>query len=467
MPTCTNCIQTTAAVSGFNPAGCTTLPSCYVDASCVVYTGPALNCSGILTYDPLDIILQKIDPLLCAATGDYSTYNTFCLSPISTQKQFVESISNFVCTLQTNFTTFTGTTFPAYQASVTAAINGVNNPGVTCTVASVTPSDNLPTILNKYCTILTNMSTNLALAGVTWSSCYTVSPIPATLSDAFNVIIGQICLLKSQVSAAAVLPIFNNTSNCLGGSSTDTLVTTIGLITTRLCNTGIIDNSAISWGCVTAPTGNQNLQDAIQNIVTQLNTVSRATPFQWSADFTVTNVDSGNTCLGKHIALATPSTQDRFVAATTSDSSPGTLQAKVTAGTNITLDFITTPGQMIINSTGGVGTGDHKVLIDGTDTTADYIGNKTISNPAILGVTVIPTIDMSTPANHKLALGVNIDPVTLFTALLQAVGTDAGLKTLFCSVVASCPSPCSAPSNVTVTYTSGTTSTTTTTTTTA
>lgn len=462
---CVNCIQTTGSVTGFNPAGCMTAPGCFTDSSCVFYTGPNLNCSNLLNGDSLSTILQKIDPLLCSATGDYSTYNTYCLAPINTQKQFVESISNFVCTLSTNFTTFTNTTFVNYQATVTAAIAAVNNPDITCTAANVSPSDNLPSILNKYCTLLTNMSTNLALSGVNWGLCYTVSPTPTTLSAAFNVLIGQICLLKSQVASAAVLPTFNNSSNCLGGTSNDSLVTTVGLITTRLCSTGTIDTTTISWGCVAQPSGPQNLQGTIQNIVNQLSTVSRATPFQWSADFTVTNVDNTNLCLGKHIALATPSTQDRFVAATTSDLSPGTLQAKVTPGTNITLDFITTPGQMIINSTGGAGIGDHKVLADSGDGTPDYLINKLESSPAVMGISVTPSLD-SSASDHKIQMLMAVNPVTLFTALLNAVSDDPGLQSLFCSVVAACPSPCSAPTNVSVIYNSGTTSTTTTTTTT-
>jgi len=463
---CTNCIQTSAIITGFSPSNCVSQPSCAVNASCVIYTGPNLACSGILTNDALDVMLQKIDPLLCAATGDYSGYNTFCLAPISTQKQFVESISSFICTINEEISTFTGVTFPAYQTTVTGQINAVNGPAITCAVAGVTSADNVATVLSKYCNVLSNLSTNVAMGSVNWNQCYTVSPTPVTISDGFNALIGQICLLKAQVSGGAVLPTFNNTATCLtGGTANDTLVTTIGLITTRLCQTGTLNNATLTWGCVTQPSGAQDLQSALQNILTQITVLTQAEPMSWSNDFTVTNVNNGNLCLGKHVALATPSTQDRFVASTTGDSSPGTLQAKVTAGTNITLDFITTPGQMIINSSGGVGTGDHKVLADSGDSTPDYLINKVEAGTTTDGITITPSLDTSL-ANHKVAFQVGVDLVALFTALLNAVSTDPTLSALFCATVAACPSPCAAPTNVTVTYTTGTTSTTTTTTTT-
>jgi hypothetical protein len=437
-----------------------------MDASNVIYTGPNLQCSGILTDDALDIILQKIDPLLCAASGDYSTYNTFCLAPITTQQQFVETISNFVCTLNSAFGTFTETTFPAYQAVVTASLNTITNPALTCAIAGVTSADSLNTILTKYCTTLTNISTNITMGGVNWNLCYTVSPTPVTITDGFNALIGQICLLKSQVAAAAVLPTFNTSATCLAGGTNDSLVVTINNIITRLCQTGTLNTATLTWGCLTAPAGAQDLQTTLQKILTQLTVLTQAEPMAWSGDFTVTNVDNSNPCLGKNIALATPSTQDRFVAATTSDASPGTLQDKVTAGTNITLDYITTPGQMIINSTGGAGTGDHQVLADVADTTAGYLINKVSVGSPSSGVGVGIVLDTTTPTNHKVQFAVTLDPVALFTALLNATTSDTTLANLFCTTVQACPSPCAAPSNVTVIYTPNTTTTSTTTTTT-
>jgi hypothetical protein len=460
---CTSCQQTTATITGYNPASCQTCASgtCSIDASCIIYTGPNLPCSSIITNDAMDVALQKIDALLCASTGDYSSYNVGCLAPISTQQQFVESISAFTCTLSTSFNTFVTTTFSNYQASVATQIAAINSPQITCAIAGVTTADSLTSILNKYCSTMSSISSSISLSGVNWSSCYTVSPTPTTVAQGFSVLIGQICLLKAAVSGGAVLPIFNNTGTCLsGGTNADSLVTTINLLKTQVCQTGILNVTSLSWGCATQPSNNPtDLQGSLQSILNQLTTVSQATPFAWSSDFTVTLVDPSNACLGKRVALAVPSAQDRFVAASPSDVSPGTLQEKVTAGTNVTLDFITLPGQMIINSTGGAG--NNKVLADSTDSTPDYLLNKLESGTASLGIQVSPVLDTTNP-NHIVALNVTVDPVALLTGLLQAAQGNSGLLQTLCYTVGLCPSPCSAPTNVTVIYQAGGTTTTTT-----
>jgi hypothetical protein len=466
---CSSCSQSAPFSTGYLSSNCTSLGDCFVDAACVGYIGPNLTCSGINTNDRLDVILQKIDPLLCAAGGDYSTYNTFCLAPINSAQEFVETISEEFCDLQTAYNTFTGTTFPAYQATITAALTAITSPNITCTSAGVTSADTLVNVLTKYCTKFASIDTALNPSTANWSSCYSVSPAPTTVIDGFNTLIAQICLLKTAVTNnTAALPTFNNTGSCLPTpGASDSLVDTVNKIKTRLCQTGTIDNSTITWGCVTAPTGNQNLQDALQNVITLVTANTKIIPTEFSSDFTVTNVDDGNLCLGKHIALATPSTQDRFVAATSSDSTPGVLQDKLVAGTNLALDYSTTPGKVIINATGGGGTGAGTVLADNTDSTQGYLIDKLEVGTAGLGITVTPTLDTTDSDDHKVSFVVNVNPVTLFTALLTALSNDSGLKALFCAAINSCPSPCSAAMNVQVTYQSGTTTTTTSTTSTS
>ena len=464
---CTNCTQSSPSITGFLPNSCLEQNSCFLDAGCVVYTGPALNCSAIATNDALDIILQKIDPLLCAATGDYSTYNTFCLAPITTQKEFVESISDFVCTLREDFDTFVDTTYVADQSLINSRLVGLEEPQITCVAANVTNTDTLTQLLNKYCTKITSMDAALNPSGANWSSCYTVSPAPTTIVEGFNTLIDQICILKNLVeTGTSALPTFNNVGSCLADPVTaaDTLVDTVNKIKVRLCQTGTIDTTTLTFGCVSSSVSSgQDLQGTLQNILTKVTQIAQSLPTAWSADFTVTNVDNGNLCLGKSIDLAAAFTQDRFVAATASDMSPGVLQDKLIPGTNVSLDYITSPGFVIINNTGGSGIGDHKVAVDGADTTPDYLGVKIVGGGITNGVSVYPSTDT---VNEVVTLNISINPSTLFQALIDALANDATLYQNFCAAVAGCPSPCDAPTNVTVTYTSGTTTTTTSTTTT-
>jgi dissimilatory sulfite reductase (desulfoviridin) alpha/beta subunit len=118
---------------------------------------------------------------------------------------------------------------------------------------------------------------------------------------------------------------------------------------------------------------------------------------------------------------------------------------------------------VIINNTGGSGTGDHKVAVDSTDGSADYLGAKILAGAVNNGLQIVPLVDTVT---EVMKINAVIDPVQLFQYLIDALSTDSGLYANFCAAVAGCPSPCDAPTNVVVTYTAGTTTTTTTTSTT-
>lgn len=462
---CTNCTQTTSSIVGFIPSNCSDPASCFLDAGCVVYTGPALSCSAIATNDNLETILQKIDPLLCAATGDYSTYNTYCLAPITTQKQFVESISNFVCTLRTDFDTFSGTTFPAYQSTTDGRLSALEVPGITCTSAGVINTDTLQQVLTKYCTKFGTIDSAINPSSANWTQCYSVSPLPTTIVGGFNTLISQICILKGLVDAnIGIPPTFNNVGSCLPTpvTTSDSLVDTVNKIKIRLCQTGTLDTTTLTFGCVSnSVSSGTDLQGTLQNILTKVTQIAQTLPTAWSPDFVITNTDTGNLCLGKTVNLASSITPDRFVAATPSDMSPGTLQQKLIPGTNVTLDYITSPGFVIINNTGGVGVGDHKVSVNSTDSTPNYLGAKLVTGGAVNGIQVTPTVDI---INEVVDLNVSVNLVSLFQDLIDTLSSNSTLYANFCAAVAGCPSPCDAPGNVVVTYQQGTTTTTTSTT---
>jgi hypothetical protein len=438
-----------------------------LDSSNIVYTGPQLNCTPIYTGDNLTNILVKIDAQICSAIGDFTTFNTACLSPTSTLQEFVETISTYVCDTKTELDTFLDTTFPAYQTGVTDAISSIVNPAIVgCSSSGIVVGDNLTTVLTKLSDGICDIYDNkLNISSVPWSQCFVVGTPPVTIADGFSTVITQICQLNTYIQTSGIggaLPIFNTTGSCLPTpSASDSLVSTVNKLIVRVCQTGTFDINALTWGCTTKPNNTTtDLQAAFQAVLTQVNTLTTNFPFVYSGDFVVTNVDNSNPCLGKNIALAVPSTQDRFVAATGSDSSPGTLQNKVTAGVGVTLDFASTPGQMIINSSAG--TGDHKVSADITDVSPDFLINKVEAGVTVYGVTVNPRLDTTT---SRVAFDINIDVNALFTALISALTPGSPLTAAFCQAVAACPSPCTPPTNVTVTYSSGSSTTTTTTTT--
>lgn len=319
---------------------------------CVYYSGANLSCSGINTNDSLELALQKIDTQICTITGDYSTYNTYCLAPITTQRQFVETISEFVCNTQTSLSTFTGTTFPAYQSTVNTRFTALEVPGITCSFASVTNTDTLQQILTKYCTAFTTLNNKFSLSGVNWSQCFTVVSNPTSIADAFSLLVDQICQVKAMTSGS--LPVFNNIGTCLPSpGSSDTLVSTINKIITKLCSLPTFNINSINWGYLTKPSSVDNdLQSAFQTITTKVSDNSFNAVTGYSADFVVSATNPSDPTAGKTIALATPISQDRYVAATNGDSSPGVLQSKLYAGTGITLDYTTNAGKATIISTG-------------------------------------------------------------------------------------------------------------------
>lgn len=311
------------------------------NAQCVYYNGPNLPCSGVNTLDSLEYALQKIDEQICAISGDYSTYNMNCLntwygSTISTQAEFVDAITGYACEIATNLSTFINTTYPTDQTSIDDRLVAVEVPEITCTSASVVDTDDLQTVLSKYCTKFDEIDSAIDISGITWNSCLTVVGSPATIKASFQLLADQICDVYDLIGAGGILPTFNNSLSCISGTSDDTLVETIELIKTRLCLTPTYDFDAITWGCWgTQPA---DFQEFISKTVSYLNALNDQKVEFDSGDFTLAYVDPMNPCLGQVVSLATPINSDRFVASNASDTSPSTLVDKLTSSGSISLD---------------------------------------------------------------------------------------------------------------------------------
>lgn len=435
----------------YNP-NCTTSSDCgtsSMSSKCIIYKGADLECSGIETDDTLEVCIQKMDTLICQTAGDYSTYNVNCIADagtITTEAEFVDAITDYVCTLHSTVATFIGTTFPAYQTTVSNRFVAIEQPARTCVSASVTSADTLNTVLDKYCTKFGSIDTKLDISTVDWDQCYVVSSSPTTLANAFDLLIDQICQIKAD-STSITLPTFNNSTSCLSITGTaNTLVETINALKTRVCLSPTFDINALTWGCISKPSSSTtNLQAAFQSILTKVDILSDNSP-TFSSDFTVTLIDSGNACLGKHVALATPLNSDRFVASNEDDDSPSTLIDKLEAGDNIILDDTTTPGKIIIASTSTDTQG--RVYADITDNTLGYLDQKLEGSVGDY-VTVTTNYDS---INKKVEVAAFIDKRGLLLTLLEIIRTDEQVRTTFCTLFTQCPSPCQPPQNVQALY---------------
>lgn len=465
---CDNCVPTvniTYDTPYSKVDNCASTDTTTNDAAKIIYNGAALPCSGVATATDLQTVLQTFDTKLCAVLGDYSTYNTYCLAPITTQKEFVEAISNAYCNLQSAYDTFTGTTYIGDKNGIDALIAANNTPNTTSTntavfdpVSTDTVAEVLQKVSNSICAVY---STALDMSGVTWGTCYTVGTTPTTVQEGFSTVISQICTLKTTVDS--LLPVFDNTGSCItGGGTTDNLITTIGLIKTQLCKATTLDTTALTFTCVTKPV-TVTLQSTLQALLTSIDTLSGKIPVFDTTDFTT--VPGG--CSGTSVSIADGLITDNKVAATSSDSNPGALEDKLAAGTNVTIDYTTNAGKATISATTGTAN-DEKVKAFSADTTAGYLYDKvsgTDSGDVIINITEDTT-------NNQVNIAAVVDATSLLTTLLNELDSldpASDLFQLFCAIKNKCPDSCSEPTDVSVNYYSGSdtnTSTSTTTTTT-
>lgn len=212
MPNCCNPTPTPCTVNNV----CTEELSAY----CIRYNqGDALSCIGVLPTDNrrLSDILKLMDTAICELTGsgDYSSYDVGCLSPVTTQQSWVEKISEYVCdltsTVESNYTTLnnliTAATNENIGLSTRIAITG------TCTEIAGLAYVNGTTTLNSHIqklrdAVCANYNTYVAhtsLAAITWPSCITSS---TTIGASIQKIVDLLCAQQAQIGvlSGAVSP---------------------------------------------------------------------------------------------------------------------------------------------------------------------------------------------------------------------------------------------------------------------
>lgn len=410
-----------------------------LDSSCVKYTGPALVCTGVETNTWLEDILQAFDTKICESGTDWSAFEYNCLtdeSSISTPGEFVDAITLAYCTLNSAYITFTGTTYPTAISGLQSQITAITNPNLTlCGASGITSSDTYTSILGKLATLGCNNSAALNVSGANWNTYFVTPTLPTNPTAGFNVILAKLGEIIS-AGYAYVPPTFNNTGSCLASPGTaDILVSTINKIKTRLCLSPIYDINTSPWGCIANPASGTgpNLQAAFDAVLATTNTL-KANDVTFDPDFFDVSLNTiGQPCSGRFVTFTGDLTQDRFVASDSSDTSPGTLADKLTAGTNITLDNTTTPGQIIINSTE-----DHKVIAS-LGGAAGFLNDKVNGEEDVTeSIEIQTSYDAGT---DKVLISPIINALNLASVILDTIEANPELYAKFCALGCGC-APC-------------------------
>lgn len=412
-PDCSSSSPVVFNMQSFVNSQCDSCNDC-LSSFYVCYQGANLECSGILTGDTLETALTKIDEQICSAIGDYSTYQMHCLpdyygEAITEESQFVDAISSYACTIAENLQTFTGVEFPQYQSEVEAQLATIDGPSLVCTAANVLITDNLATILAKYCSKFTEIDDELDMSDVDFGDCFSVVGTINTVQEAFNEVLSQICQVKAIAeSGGGALPTFNNVGSCLATpTTTDSLEDTVIKIRTKLCDIdSSFDGTDIDWGC-NDPDGD-SLQEAIQNVATITNTLTVGAITDFSADFVTEQTDPDDPCAGLTLSLATPLNQDRFVAASDDDTDPGTLIEKLEEGAGINIFVNEDDNAVVIASLG-------TILADAADTDPLGFLSDKLEGSTVNGITITPVYN---PSTKKVTLQLSVDS-DLFCAAIN------------------------------------------------
>lgn len=441
-----------------NPCTNTIIP-CSTDASTIMYTGASLQCSGAGTNKSVQEILQLIDEQLCISTGiNWSSFNYYCLSDdytITSAQTFAEAISQSYCTLKTDFNSYVTSNNSAIT-TINSSISSINSPNFSsCAFVNIGTSDSLNTVLQKLSTASCTLNTAINPSGANWNQCVTVSPLPTTITAAFNVVIGQLCTLRSSIASLnTTLPTFNNAESCLSiQGATDTLYNTVVAIRDKVCGISQYDwNEIVPQSCVNPiiDTGGPipTLNDVLNTLLAREGLSYPSRVEQWDSTYFVTSLQNpSDACSGLVVSLnpsiITPGS-DKYVRINSSDSSSGYLANKLTAGSNITLDVSTTPGTMIVSA------GDDKVKANSTDTSSDYLINKIDAIPDVNNV--LSLVKSYNSTDQTVEFQPQFDFGNLTTQIFNYISANPDALAALCALTCQCD----CDSTTTTTTTSGT-----------
>lgn len=355
--------------------------SMQVDASCTYYTGANLTSIGVNANTTLQDALVALNTTISEITGiNWDEFDYSCLdavTPITTAEEFAETISAYVCTLNTEVETFIDTTYATDKTAIEASITAINEPELSSTSIGVVDTDTIKQVLTKILTNLSGVNTSIDPSTANWNAFSVVSPLPDTIVEAFNTVIAWIDDLYTNPPEAE-LPQFDTRNTCLSDpQEADTLYDTVVKIIERLCELPEFDIDDLTWqACIANPNegGGADLVSTFNLILQRLNSVYSGRVVEYDSDYFETSYSTvDNACSGLVLTIKDGvGLSDKLVALDAGDASPNYLLNKITAGTNITFDTATAPGTVIIDCDAT----DTLVKADAADTTADYLINK-------------------------------------------------------------------------------------------
>jgi hypothetical protein len=307
--TCNYCVSNCTCTKTTTTPPCTSSSGCLDTnyADCVFWRGDNISSCNITVTkgDTLEDAIKSLKDAICALTPadlDWTSFDYGCLGSYTTAQEFAEGVSAAICSLNS-----------AVDVTPNVTISG----GCSSYFSGITPGtstlvDILDDFIVKLCalnTFNTTGSVNTSCSAGTWSTL----PNGTSLKGWINWIKSNVCSLVTSVQGditdiqtfqsnvttfLGTTDLFDNT-DCLSGSGSDDLQTTMALIKAKLCSIDStvaslpnFDSVSVPWstcggtigGSWATYTNTNTLSTQLSRIVTQL----AARTYNFSGDFTVT-----------------------------------------------------------------------------------------------------------------------------------------------------------------------------------
>jgi len=388
---------------------------------------------GVKSNSTLEYILQEIDHQINGGSDGVWNYNYYCLddnAQILNRRQFVEEVSRQICLNKNDIAGLQQDVQPI--PIIAQNVHNLQYPQYTSSsFIGIIPSDSSTTITDKLANAIDVLNSKVDVSAVNWSATFPVMTPPTSISGGFTEVIRQIGLLNTAVTNITGVGTFDTTNYCIPTKTPNTpLTTVVNELLAEDCKNAKFDFPSVTWGCVTAPTGN-DFQDAFQQVVSVLGGLVEEKPVFDSGQFDVVPLPS---CQGYEVKLK-PNIfdSDGKVYVKNSSLNKHFLEDVIKAGTNVSLTV--TDDDITINATS---TNDAKVAVD-SSSPAGYLED-VIEGSDYQGVI---QINPTKGAGGTLVLTPSINEELLADMILNTITANPTLMNKLCNLICGCQNNCS------------------------